>query len=405
MSHRLRQAVFLVAGYLCVLVGVIGALVPIMPTTPFLLAAIWCFFRGSPRISHWLTTNRWFGTLILNYRARAKMKSVAVIGVSYHTASLELRERVAWQTEAISDALRRFADNFPGGECVLLSTCNRTEAYLVGLDKRAQRRFKNLFFADARSSLYRKPGAWAVAHLFAVAAGLDSMVVGETEILGQVKRAFALAEERGTVGRTFQPLFQGAFKTAKRVHTETSLGRGRISISSLAVQFAETLFSDLASRTVLVIGAGDTAELALKSLVDRGVRNVCVVNRTAERLQTLTERFGARSITLDAIAEQLRDTDIVISSTSAPHIMLSAQTVQRAMAARSGRPLLLIDLAVPRDIEREAGDINDVHLYDLDDLKQLADANLASRRHALAEAWKVVREETAQALDPINLAK
>lgn len=250
------------------------------------------------------------------------MKQVTVIGLSCHTAPLALRERVSVRTDAIPAALRRFAEAFSGGECVILSTCNRTEAYLDGLEDTDLLRFETLFFADAGAALYRKQGAAAVAHLFAVAAGLDSMVVGETEILGQVKQAFAFAEGSGTAGRTLHPLFRGAFTTAKRVHAETNLGRGRVSVSSLAIQFAETLFRDLAPRTVLVVGAGETAELALKSLVERGVRGVRVANRSVERL----------------------------------------------------------------------------HLYDLDDLKRIADANLANRRQALDEAWTVVHAGTAKAI-------
>lgn len=332
------------------------------------------------------------------------MKRVTVIGINHRTAPLAVRERAAIQVDDIVDRMQRLRLLLPGGECVLLSTCNRTEAYLTGLRTTTdEQAVTALLFhalsADERAQHgYVNRGAAAVRHIFTVAAGLDSMVVGETEILGQVKQAFARATEVGTVGRVFHPLFRDAFRTAKRVHSETTLCRGRVSVSSLAVQIAETMFRDLPSRCVMVIGAGDAAEGALKSLVERGVRDVLVVNRSAARLTALTQRFGARAIPLDTIAEHLPHADIVLSSTSAPHLILSDHTVRRAMDQRHERPLLLVDLAVPRDIAREAGEIAGVHLHDIDALQKIADANKANRGQAVKEAQAIVRASSAETL-------
>lgn len=329
------------------------------------------------------------------------MATLAVIGISFRTAPLEVRERASLRPGGIAAVLQRIRAEFPECELVLVSTCNRTELYTAGVDATGgrERLIRHLTGDDAAgdigSHFYLKTDREAAEHLFAVAASLDAMVVGETEILGQVKQAFALAEEAGTVGKTLSPLFQNAFRTAKRVHTETDICRGRVSVSSLAVSFAEKVFEDLATKTVMLVGAGEMAELALKSLMDLGVRDVLVLNRSHDRGQALAGQCSGRAIPFELLDDYLARADIVISSTSAPHLVIHAPAIRRAIAARHGRPMLLIDIAVPRDIDPEASQVKNVYLYSIDDLQRLAADNLAQRQKAVDQAWAIVREETA----------
>ncbi len=332
--------------------------------------------------------------------------TAAVVGLSFRTAPIELREQAAFRADEVPVVLQRIGAAFPGAELVLVSTCNRTELYLAGIDVDANKgRLVSLMLkgpdgiapADAEPHFYVKRDIEAVEHLISVAASLDAMVVGETEILGQVKQALLLAEHAGTTGKVLHPLFQHAFKTAKRVHSETDICRGRVSVSSLAVEFAETVFENLGAKTVMLVGAGETAELALKSLMDRGARDVLVLNRSAERGQALANRCGGRAIQFDLLDDYLPRADIVISSTSAPHLVIHAAAVQRAIAIRRGRPMLLVDIAVPRDIDPSASQIKDVYLYYIDDLHRIAVGNLAKRQTAVDQAWKIVRAGTAEA--------
>jgi glutamyl-tRNA reductase len=335
------------------------------------------------------------------------MTPLSVIGVSFRTAPIAIREQVSLRPQGVTGALQRLRASFPDSEFVLLSTCNRTELYLAGLDIHTSRdRLIRLLVEDdaahaaitTQAHFYLKTNQEAAEHLFAVAASLDAMVVGETEVLGQVKQAFALAEEARAVGRTLVPLFQQVFRTAKRVHTETDICRGRVSVSSLAVSFAEKVFDDLGSKTAMLVGAGEMAELALKSLQDLGVRDVLILNRSHERGQALAGQCSGRALPFDLLDDYLARADIVISSTSAPHIVIRAEAVRRAIAARHGRPMLLVDIAVPRDIEAEAGQIRNVYLYSIDDLQRLAAENLARRQQAVDQAWQIVRAEAAAAL-------
>lgn len=326
--------------------------------------------------------------------------TVAVVGISFHTAPIELRERASVRPGDVPAALQRIRAAFPASELVLVSTCNRTELYSAGIDAVAEKsRLVRMLLADAASQaaelephFYVKRDAEAAEHLLAVAASLDAMVVGETEILGQVKQALMLAEESRTAGKILHPLFQNAFRIAKRVHSETDLCRGRVSVSSLAVEFAEKVFDDLSSKTVMIVGAGETAELALKSLIDRGARDVLVLNRSLERGQSLAERYGGRAIQFELLDDYLPRADIVISSTSAPHLVIHAPAVRQAIETRRGRPMLMIDIAVPRDIDPAAANVKDVYVYSIDDLQRIAEANLARRREAVEQAWQIVRQ-------------
>ncbi len=330
--------------------------------------------------------------------------TVSVVGISFHTAPVSIRERVAVGDSDVPARLQELRVEFPEAEWVLVSTCNRTEIYVAGMDAAAAKgHLVRLLLngvlpmppVDFDKHVYVHCGLKAAEHLLAVASGLDAMVVGETEILGQVKRAFGVAQTCQTTGRVLQPLFQKAFKIAKRVHSETDVGRGRVSVSSLAVGFAEKVFDDLGAKTVMVVGAGETAELALKSLMNRGAREVLVLNRSLERGQALAERCGGRAISFDLLDDYLPLADIVISSTSAPHLVIRAAAVQRAVAARRNKPMLLIDIAVPRDIDPAASQIKHAHVYAIDDLQRIAATNLAKRQEAVDQAWQIVRQGSA----------
>lgn len=334
--------------------------------------------------------------------------NLAVIGINFKTAPLEIRELASFRAHEITDTLRHLAATFPDAEFVLLSTCNRTELYLSGLSvaehrpQLARSLLKNSASGladEASTHFYVKTNLEAAEHLLTVASSLDSMVVGETEILGQVKQAFALAGEAGTHRRHLSALFHHAFRCAKRVHTETEISRGRVSVSSVAVEFAEKVFEDLGAKTVMIVGAGEMAELALKSLVEHGAHDVLVLNRSMDKGQALAERHGGRAIPFDLLDDYLPQADIVISSTSAPHAVIRAAAVRHAMEIRRGRPLLLVDIAMPRDIEPAAGEIKDVYLYHIDDLQRVAAANLARRQEAVEQAWCIVREVSAEWTD------
>ncbi len=327
-----------------------------------------------------------------------------MIGINFQTAPIELRERLSFSPQAVPSLLRRFRTAFSAHEFVLVSTCNRTELYAAGpeIEARIAPLFDE-FLRDAgpageelREHCYVKMRLEAAQHLFAVASGLDSMVVGEAEILGQVKRAYGLSIEVESSGERLHPLFQNAFRTAKRVRTHTGLCRGRVSVSTIAVEFVEKVFDELGTKTVMILGAGETAELVLKCLLERGAGQVLVVNRSQPKCQSLAAAYGGQAVPFDQLAETLPRADIVMSSTSAPHCMVHTALVRKAMRVRQGRPMLLMDLAVPRDIEAGAGELENVYLYDIDDLQKIAAENLARRQAEVEKAWRIVREEAAE---------
>jgi len=330
--------------------------------------------------------------------------NLVMMGINFRTARVELRERLSLRADRIPPVLQRLKRAQRIAEVAIVSTCNRTELYLAGPGVREQKGSLTDLLADraelpADATLdectYRKDGLDAADHLFRVAAGLESMVVGETEILGQVKQAYRLADEAGTTGRVLNPLFQNALKVGKRVRNETGICRGRISVSSIAVKFAERIFDDLSTRTVMIVGAGQTSERALQSLVGKGVTNVLVLNRSSDRGTALAERYGGKAIPFDLLADYLWRADIVISSTNAPHHVLRLGQVQDATARRS-RPMLLIDIAVPCDIDREVGRLDNVYLYNIDDLQALAAENLAKRQDQLQTARSIVLDSARE---------
>jgi len=317
--------------------------------------------------------------------------SVVLVGISHHQAPVELRERAALDPGRAADLARRLAGE--RAEAVCLSTCNRTELYLADESgEEAERKAEAALLAleeELGPALYRLRDEAAALHLFRVAAGLDSMVPGEGEILGQVRSAY----EGGATGPILDRLFRDALHAGKKARTETAIGESPASVSSAAAALAEQVFGDLSGRRVLVVGAGETGELAIKSLVARGAELAFVANRTAAHAGDLTQRFGGEPLSLDEVATHLEHVDVVLASTSAPGWLLTRTDVERTLHARRGRALFLIDLAVPRDLEPSIHQLDGCYLYDIDDLEAVVAETLAGRRREAERAESIVAGE------------
>jgi glutamyl-tRNA reductase len=317
-----------------------------------------------------------------------------VVGTSHRLAPVEVRERVALDGEGEAALAHRLGDS---GEAVCLSTCNRTELYLAAADTetagdRATEALADLgriSRADLEPYLYRLEQESAATHLFRVAAGLDSLVPGEGEIQGQVRSAY----ERGAVGPLLDRLFRQALHTGKRVRTETAIGESPASVASAAAALASQVFGDLSGRRIVVIGAGKVGELAARNLVSRGAQLSFVANRTVDRASSLADRFGGEALPLDRVDEELAAADIVVSSTAARDLVLDRGQIERALEGRKGRPLLLVDLAVPRDIDPAAKDLQGCFLYDIDDLQSVVEETLTGRREEAIRAEEIVAGE------------
>jgi glutamyl-tRNA reductase len=329
------------------------------------------------------------------------VSELLLLGVSHKTAPVALRERLAL-TQSESERFLREVVALPEvREAASISTCNRTELYLVvgdpvaaesavlgSLANRAGIRPTEL--ADV---IYSPRNCDAARQLFRVTSGLESMIVGESEVQGQVRRAYELALETGVTGPLTNRLFAAALTTGKRVRSETAIARGRASISTVAVDLAQDVVGDLEHRHVVIIGAGETSELTAQALAAKGVRTVFVANRRADRARSVAERFGGAVVSLDALPAQLEAADIVVSSTSSPHPIVGSEELGVVMRARGGRPLVLIDLAVPRDIDSACGDLAGVTLYDIDDLQGVVARTLEVRAAEAASAEAIVEEE------------
>lgn len=327
---------------------------------------------------------------------------LVVTGLNHETAPVELREKLSITDARLSDALADLKTLDTVTECLILSTCNRTEVYTytsAETDDAAVIRwmadFCELPQEDFASHLYTHPGRKAVEHLFGVAAGIKSMVVGEYQILGQVKGAYSIASNKGFTGPALNPLFQQAIKVGKRVRTETEIGRGAFSIGSAAVQLVRSIFDDLSGRTVLVLGAGKMGELAITHLASSGVSTVLVANRTYEKAVELASRFNGRPISFEELQSALESADIVIASTGAEEPVINCEMVSSAMRVRRGRPIFFIDIAVPRDIEANVADIGNAFVYDIDDLKAVVKADAAGRQAEIAKVETIIAEEVA----------
>ncbi len=324
--------------------------------------------------------------------------ALIVVGVNHTTASVEVREKLAFRPPETLVALAQFRADGVSREGVVLSTCNRTEVYLVEQNGDAFGHICAMLAArlgeDAAPFVYAHRDREAVTHLFAVAAGLDSMILGEAQIHGQVKEAWERC--RGESGPLLNRMFQSALLAASRARTETGIGRGAASVSSAAVQVAKKIFGSLAGRRAMILGAGDAAEIALRCLLNEGVKVAIVANRTHGRALALAKEYGATAMHYDQCWASLREVDVLLCSTASPVPVVTVERVKASVAARGDRPLCILDIALPRDVEAAVGDIDDVFLYDLDDLKAAAAANLERREEDLPAARKVIAEEVGK---------
>lgn len=321
--------------------------------------------------------------------------ALIVAGVSHHTAPLPLRERLVVSAGDTIAAAQRIMEAAGAKEVVLLSTCNRTEVYAVEGDDDAAPAiwsdFSALLDEDASPYGYVRRDRDAVSHLFRVTAGIDSMILGEAQIHGQVRDAWE--HSRGAAGAVLTRLFQSALMVGGRVRNETSIGRGAASTSSAAVQLAAKIFGSLGGRHAMVLGAGEMAELALECLVSEGVRTAIVANRTHERAEELAQRYHAQALHYDECWSRLADVDLLICSTAAPHAIVGVEQIAGSLKARGDRPLCILDIAVPRDVDPAVGSLGNVFLYDLDDLRTVATANIERRREELPAAEAVIAPE------------
>jgi glutamyl-tRNA reductase len=329
--------------------------------------------------------------------------TLVALGLNHHTAPLGVRERVVFHVERLGEALGE-AKRVLAPEAAILSTCNRTELYLSGEVDESRRAAAGEWLAHYHSVdprelspfLYSLPREQAVRHAFRVASGLDSMVLGEPEILGQMKEAVRSAEAAGTLGTVLQKLFQRSFAVAKEVRSTTQVGANSVSMAAAAVKLAARIFPSLKDQKVLFIGAGEMIELCATHFAAQGPARITIANRTLERAQALAHRFNARAIELRELAAQLHEYDIVVSSTASSLPILGKGLVERALKARRRLPMFMVDLAVPRDIEPEVAELDDVFLYTIDDLQGIVQGNMDARRAAVQQAEAIIDTQVGQ---------
>jgi glutamyl-tRNA reductase len=322
--------------------------------------------------------------------------TLLALGLNHKTAPIDIRERLSFGPDIVVGALRSLAEHAGAREAVIVSTCNRTEIYCAGddFDGDGMRgwlsRFHGLDASLVRPYLYSYRDKAAVSHLFEVASGLDSMILGEPQILGQVKSAFQTAQNAGAVGKLLGRLFQCTFALAKQVRTDTAIGSSPVSVAFAAVTLARQIFADLSAQTALLIGAGETIELAARHLHQHGLGRMIVANRTVERAHGLAAQFDGYAIALTEIAAHLPEADIVISSTASPLPILGKGMMESALKKRRHRPVFVVDIAVPRDVEPEVAELEDVYLYTVDDLEEVIQENLRSRQEAAEQAREII---------------
>ena len=332
--------------------------------------------------------------------------SIVAIGLSHRTAPVTVRERFAFDQARLPETLQALRASRIADEAVILSTCNRVEIY-AATALAPEQAFAALHeflvtHHDYRDSLddeiYKFAEPHSLEHLFKVASGLDSMVLGETEILGQLKTAYDLALQHKHTGGRLNKAFQRAFNVAKHIRTHTNIQRGSISVASVSVELAEKIFNTLADRHVLVIGAGDTSEKAARALLSRGAKSITVTNRSPEKAAALAAELGGRTVPFDDWTGAFAEIDIVISSTSAPNYVIDRAKLEPLMKLRQNRPLLLIDIAVPRDIDPEVNLMENVYVYNVDDLQTIAADYLKQRQQEIAQCEAIIREKAAALL-------
>ena len=322
---------------------------------------------------------------------------LACLGLNHKTAPVEVRERFAVGTTRLGEASRDLLEMAGAPEGVVVSTCNRTEFYLAADDAAAAAARLERGLADKvhghEEPFYRYEKTEAARHLCKVVSGLDSMLLGETEIFGQVKQAYHAAHAAQATGPVLNRLFQKVFSVGKKVRTQTAIQEGSTSIGNVAVELAEKIFGHLKDSEVMVLGAGEMSRLTAQALVSRGAKSVIVANRTHDRAVELAAEMKGRAVRFDNWLDVLKDVDVVISSTGAPHTIIHAKEIESVRRARKFRPLFLIDIAVPRDIEHAAGEIEEVYLYDIDALEQLAEEARARRSQQIIECERIIEAE------------
>ncbi|MCL1891164.1 MAG: glutamyl-tRNA reductase [Coriobacteriia bacterium] len=327
---------------------------------------------------------------------------LTVVGLSHKTAPIEIREKLTFPESIQADALSLLVSKDEVAEAVILSTCNRTEIYAVTRDAcngfevvaEFMAGYHNLDLCEIKKYLYHHQDMKMVGHLFRVVSSLESMVLGEAQILGQIKEAYGFASSNGATDRIFNKLFRQSFELGKRVRSETGIGESAVSISYAAVELARRVFDALEGRTILIVGAGKMSELTAKHLVSQGVGSVLVANRTYEKACEIAELFEGEAIRYEELFAHMRNADIVISSTAAPGYVITKDEVAKARKGVRGKALFLIDIALPRDIDPAVHELNDVYLYDIDDLNGVVDANLEERKREAVRAEEIIVEET-----------
>lgn len=328
-----------------------------------------------------------------------KTSSLITLGLNHKTTPLELRERLAFTPQALPDALHSLHRLKGIDEAAIVSTCNRTELYCAVNSDASQSiidwfsHYHGFESSMIKSHLYTYGHKETIHHAMSVTCGLDSMVLGEPQIAGQMKDAYSIAQQQGTLGRMLGKLFQHSFAVAKQVRTDTAIGSSPVSVAFAAVSLAKQIFGELNESTALLIGAGETIELTARHLHSQKIKHMIIANRSLERAENLAAEFNGEAIRLPQIAEHLHRADIVIASTASPLPILGKGTVERALKIRKRQPIFMVDLAVPRDIEPEVASLDDVYLYAVDDLQQVIDENLQSRQQAAEQAEDIIKDE------------
>lgn len=328
--------------------------------------------------------------------------NIVCAGLNHRTASLAVRERLALNPQEMEKLLQRFHESDGSSGAVMLSTCNRVELYVATPSPlKALKEFQATLKerSGEKIPLYHHTTPAAVRHLFRVSSGLDSMVLGETEIFGQVKKAYSFASQCGVTTRPLHRLFQHAFQVAKHVRTETQITRGASSVGSVAVELAEKIFGELNQCRVMILGAGEISERTARSLQSRGARSIIVSNRHYEKAVTLAAEIGGMALHFDHWEKTILDVDIIISATGAPHAILTVEKLKPLLKQRYGRPLFIIDLAVPRDAEPSINELEDVFLYDIDNLQQIASQSLAARHQEITRCESLIEAHVEKFLD------
>lgn len=343
--------------------------------------------------------------------------TLLTLGINHKTAPVAVREKVAFAPDSLPAQLRQAVASLGIEEIAILSTCNRTELYFSAKQHDTDplltwlQDVHNVELGQLQTCHYAHVGEDAVQHIMRVASGLDSLILGEPQILGQMKSAYAVAKEAGTIGSELDRLFRQTFTVAKQVRTDTAIGENPVSVAYAAVNLAQRIFADLSTSRALLVGAGETIDLVARHLVDAGVKDITVANRTLERAEALAEQFGAKAILLSDIPDALYKADIVIASTASPLPILGKGAVERALKKRKHDPMFMVDIAVPRDIEAEVAELNDVYLYTVDDLKDIIEENVRQREHAAKDAEEIIEAGSAdfmrqlRTLDAVNTLK